>query len=336
MNLNTAWFVLLAFTLAVYAVLDGFDLGLGTIHLLLGRTRQERERLIDTIGPVWNGNEVWLLAAGGSMVVAFPNLYAASFSGFYLALMLVLWLLVLRGLGIEFRHQIHHPMWEDAWDAVFAMASALLALLLGVALANVLRGVPLDAKGEFRGTFAVLLNPFAMLGGLLSVSTLALHGACWAALKTDGALQQRARRFAAVLWIPTAALLAAMVASSFAVRPDFTRNFTAHPVLLLWPAAALTALVMNRRAIGGGLDRRAFIASSGYIAGVLASVAAGLYPVLLPASGDGTALDIYNAAAPAQSLRIALVVYLVGLAIVSVYLVAAYRVWRGKSGAVYN
>ena len=126
---------------------------------------------------MWNGNEVWLLAAGGSMVVAFPNLYAASFSGFYLALMLVLWLLLLRGLGIEFRHQIHHPMWEDAWDVIFSVASALLALLFGVALANVLRGVPLDADGEFRGTFALMLNPFAILGGLLAVATLALHGA---------------------------------------------------------------------------------------------------------------------------------------------------------------
>lgn len=336
MTINTAWFVLLALTLAVYAVLDGFDLGLGTIHLLLGRTRQERERLIDTIGPVWNGNEVWLLAAGGSMVVAFPNLYAASFSGFYLALMLVLWLLLLRGLGIEFRHQIHHPMWEDAWDVVFAVASALLALLLGVALANVLRGVPLDANGEFRGTFTLLLNPFAILGGTLAVATLALHGACWAALKTDGDLQQRARRFASILWIPSAALVAAMVAASFLVRPDFTRNFIAYPLLLVWPAAALAALVMVRLAIARRIDRRAFIASSAYIAGVIASVASGLYPVLLPTSGGGVALDIYNAAAPAQSLRIALVMYLTGLAIVSAYLATVYRVWKGKSGAVYR
>jgi len=207
MNLNSTWFVVLAFTLAVYAVLDGFDLGLGTIHLWLGRTREERARLIDSIGPVWNGNEVWLLAAGGSMVVAFPTLYATSFSGFYLALMLVLWLLLLRGLGIEFRHQIHHPMWEDAWDVVFAGSSALLSLLFGVALANVLRGVPFDAHGEFRGTFALLLNPFALLGGVLSVVTLALHGACWAALKMEGDLQLRARRGARALWFPSAALV---------------------------------------------------------------------------------------------------------------------------------
>ena len=336
MSINTAWFVVLAFTLAVYAILDGFDLGLGTLHLLLGRTRQERERLIDTIGPIWNGNEVWLLAAGGSMVVAFPNLYAASFSGFYLALMLVLWLLLLRGLGIEFRHQIHHPMWEDAWDVVFAVASTLLALLLGVALANVLRGVPLDANGEFRGTFTVLLNPFAILGGLLSVATLALHGACWAALKTDGDLQARARRFAAALWIPAAVLLIAIVGASFVVRPGFSRNFTTYPLLFVFPLGAMAALVVNRTAVARGLDRRAFVGSSAYIAAVLASVAAGLYPVLLPASGDGTPLDIYNAAAPAQSLRIAMAVYLIGLAIVSAYLVVVYRVWRGKAGAVYR
>src|SRR5512144_535761 len=177
MNLNTAWFVLLAFTLAVYAVLDGFDLGLGSIHLLLGRTREERERLIDSIGPVWNGNEVWLLAAGGSMVVAFPNLYASSFSGFYLALMLVLWLLLLRGLGIEFRHQVEDPLWKHAWDVAFSVSSALLALLFGV---------PLDADGQFQGTFTLMLNPFAVLCGLLSVATLSLHGANWVALKTEG------------------------------------------------------------------------------------------------------------------------------------------------------
>ena len=336
MNLNTAWFVLLAFTLAVYAVLDGFDLGLGTIHLLLGRTRQERERLIDSIGPVWNGNEVWLLAAGGSMVVAFPNLYAASFSGFYLALMLVLWLLLLRGLGIEFRHQIHHPMWEDAWDVIFATASLLLALLFGVALANVLRGVPFTAHGEFRGTFAVMLNPFALLGGVLSVSTLALHGACWAALRTDGELQQRARRFAARLWVPSALLVAAMVGASFLVRPEFTRNFTSYPALIVWPAVAIGGLIVNRLSLARGLDRRAFIASSAYIAGVLASVAAGLYPVLLPGTGGAPGLDIYNAAAPPQSLRIALVIYLIGLAIVSVYLIAVYRIWKGKAEAVYR
>src|SRR5262249_40630314 len=247
--INDVWFVVLAFMLAVYAVLDGFDLGIGTIHLLLGRTREERARLIDSIGPVWNGNEVWLIAAGGSMVVAFPTLYATSFSGFYLALMLVLWLLLLRGLGIEFPPQIHHPVSAAAGDVVFSGASALLALLFGVALGNVLRGVPFDADGTFRGTFAVILNPFALLGGVLSVVTLSLHGACWAALKTDGALQARARRFASALWASVAVTLLAMILARFIVRPGFTRNFATYPLLWCCPVVTVGSFVVHRRAL---------------------------------------------------------------------------------------
>lgn len=337
MSLNTAWFLLLALMLAGYAVLDGFDLGIGAIHLLLGRDRADRARLIDSIGPVWNGNEVWLLGAGGAMVAAFPNLYAASFSGFYLALMLVLWLLLLRGIGIEFRHQIHHPLWEDFWDVVFSIASLLLALLFGVALGNVLRGVPFDATGEFRGTFSVLLNPFSIVGGVLSVATLAMHGACWAALKTDGALQARARRFASSGWWASLALLVAMIVASFAARPDFTRNFTAHVWLIAVPLLTIAALAGTRAFIGRD-DLRAFLCSAGYVAGILASIAAGLYPTLLPAApGSASAgLDIYNAAAPHGSLLTALVVCLFGLAIVGVYLVNIYRVWRGKTRPVYE
>jgi cytochrome d ubiquinol oxidase subunit II len=336
--MNTAWFVALAAMLAGYAVLDGFDLGVGAVHLLLGRHTRERGQLIDAIGPVWNGNEVWLLAAGGAMVVAFPHLYATSFSGFYLALMLVLWLLLLRGLGIEFRHQVDHDMWRHAWDVVFSLSSVLLAFLFGVALSNVLRGVPLDAQGEFRGTFALMLNGFALLGGVLSVALLSMHGAAWIALKTDGSLQARARVYAAALWWPAMALLAAMVAASFVVRPDLTRNFVVHPWLAIVPlvtlGAALTIKVQQRRAN----DRRAFVAGAATIAGVLASVAAGLYPTLLPAlpGSAHAALDIYNAASPEGSLRTAFAVYLWGLALVIIYQVNAYRVWRGKVRRVYH
>ncbi len=336
--INTIWFVVLAFMLAGYAVLDGFDLGVGTLHLFLGRNTRERGTLIDAIGPVWNGNEVWLLAAGGSMVVAFPHLYAASFSGFYLALMLVLWLLLLRGLGIEFRHQLENDLWRHAWDLAFSVSSALLALLLGVALGNVLRGVPLDANGEFQGTFALLLNPFAVLGGLLSVAMLSLHGATWIALKTEGDLQTRARGAARGFWWVAVLLLAAMVAASFLVRPDFTRNFTAHPLLLIVPALAIAAVLSLRVAIDRNQDRRAFLSSAAVIAGILASVAAGLYPQLLPArpGGPHPGLDIYNTASPAGSMRIALGVYLFGMALVIVYLVNIYRIWRGKVRQVYH
>ena len=338
MTLNTIWFMVLAFMFAGYAVLDGFDLGVGSVHLLLGRNTRERTTLVDAIGPVWNGNEVWLLAAGGAMVVAFPHLYATSFSGFYLALMLVLWLLLVRGLGIEFRHQVDSDLWRHAWDVAFCLASLLLALLFGVALGNVLRGVPFDAGGEFRGTFTVLLNPFALLGGLVSVAVLSLHGAGWIALKAEGDLQARARRFAAILWWPALALPAAMVAASFVVRPDFTRNYVASPWLIIFPAGGIASIVAARLFRGRNEDLRAFVAVAAFIAAILASVAAGLYPQLLPAR-PGSAhpgLDIYNAASAASSLRIALGVYVFGMALVMVYLVNIYRVWRGKVRQVYH
>ncbi len=336
--MNTAWFVALAFMLAGYAVLDGFDLGVGSIHLWLGRNTRERATMIDAIGPVWNGNEVWLLGAGGAMVVAFPHLYAASFSGFYLALMIVLWLLLLRGLGIEFRHQIDDDLWRHAWDVAFSFASLLLALLFGVALGNVLRGVPLDAEGEFQGTFALMLNPFALLGGILSVVVLSMHGAAWLALKTDGAVQARARRAARLLWWPAIALLAAMVAASFVVRPDFTRNFIAHPWLLAAPLLTVAAAVAMRRFRSRDDDLRAFLSGAALIASILASVAAGLYPQLLPARAGSPhpGLDIYNAASPDGSLKIAFGIYLFGMTLVTIYLVNIYRVWRGKVREVYH
>ncbi len=318
--------------LAGYAVLDGFDLGIGALHLLLGRSREDREVALNAIGPVWNGNEVWLIAAGGSMVAAFPRLYATSFSGFYLALMLVLWLLILRGLGIEFRHQVDHPMWQQAWDVVFSVSSLLLALLFGVALGNVLRGVPFDASSEFQGTFTLLLNPFALLGGVLSVAVLSLHGAAYLTMKTVGELQARARSWVRRLWGAAVATVGGMVVASFVVRPDFTVNFTRWPLLLVLPGLTVVAVAMVRVYSSRRDDTRAFVASACFIAGMLGSVAAGLFPRLLPArpGSAGPDLDIYNSAAPPHSLAVALVIYVIGLALVVVYLVYAYRVWGGK------
>jgi cytochrome d ubiquinol oxidase subunit II len=332
--MHTVWFLILSVMLTGYAVLDGFDLGVGTLHLLIGRTREERSRLLGTIGPVWNGNEVWLLAAGGAMVVAFPALYAASFSGFYLALMLVLWLLIVRGLSLEFRQQIDHPLWQDAWDVALCGSSALLSLLFGVAMGNVLRGVPLEADGQFQGSFALMLNPFALLGGVLGVITLAHHGAAWLAVKTHGALRDRARAWQFRLWVLTAVAVVGLVAASFAVRPEFTTNFTAAPLLFVVPGLGVFSLAALPRLIGRD-DRRAFLASAGVIASLLGSAAAGLYPRLLPVlpGSPGPALDIYNTAAPEGSLRIALGIYLFGMALVTIYLRRVYRIWRGKVSA---
>ena len=330
--INVLWFIVIVVMIGGYAVLDGFDLGVGALHLVVARTPDERETAINAIGPVWNGNEVWLLAGGGALVVAFPHVYAESFSGFYLALMLVLWLLVFRGLGIEFRHQVNDHLWHQGWDVAFSIASLLLAVLFGVAVANVLRGLPLSPDGEFQGTFTLLLNPFSILGGVLSLVALSLHGAAYLAMKTDGPLQHRARRLVVPLWIALIVLIMAMVAASFAVRPDFIRNFTRWPVLVLVPLLAVAGLVGVRIFAAGHEDTRAFLSSAAVILGVLGSAAAGLFPRLLPTLYGSAyeGLDIYNAASAPHSLRIALAIYLIGLVLVSIYLVNAYRVWGGK------
>lgn len=332
--INQIWFLVLAAMLTAYAVLDGFDLGVGVLHLFVARSEGEREADISAIGPVWNGNEVWLIAAGGSLVVAFPRVYASAFSGFYLALMLVLWLLVARGLSIEFRHQVDDPLWRQAWDVVFSLASALLAILFGVALGNVLRGVPLDSSGQFQGSFTVLLNPFSVLGGILGLAVLSLHGGAYLAVKTDGPLQGRARRAVGVLWWLVVALLVAIVAGSFPVRPDFGANFMRAPAWFVVPAFGVACVVALRLSWAAGADRLAFLASAGIIVGILGSAAVGLFPRLLaaPAGSAIDSLDIYNAAAPPHSLRVALGVYLLGMGIVAIYLTRIYRVWAGKVG----
>jgi cytochrome d ubiquinol oxidase subunit II len=330
--IKAIWFIVISLMLTIYALLDGFDLGVGALHLLVGKTDEERGRTIGTIGPVWNGNEVWLIASGGSLVVAFPHAYATAFSGFYLALMLVLWLLILRGIGIELRHQIDNDLWRQAWDVTFCGASALLAVLFGVALSNVMRGVPFDSNGEFQGSFALLLNPFALLGGALSLVLLALHGAAYLAVKTDGDLHDRAWRVVRVLWWPALAGIIAIFAASFSVRPDFPSNFLRWPVLFIWPLVALAALAGVRIASMRRLERETFFATSALIVGLLGSVFSGLFPRLLPSVvGSGQpGLDIYNAAAPPYSMAVGLAIYLIGMVIVLTYLVRIYRVWSGK------
>jgi cytochrome d ubiquinol oxidase subunit II len=330
--INIVWFVVLFFMLAGYAVLDGFDLGVGALHFVLPRDASERELSINAIGPVWNGNEVWLIAAGGSLVAAFPTVYASSFSGFYLALMIVLWLLVFRGLGIEFRHQVDHPLWHQAWDVAFCGASLLLALLFGVAFGNVLRGLPLDPGGQFQGTFTLMLNPFAIVAGVLSLVVLCLHGASYLAMKATGSLQLRARAIVGPLWWMVVVMIVATIGGSVAVRPDFARNFVRWPVLGALPLATVVALTFIHVCWTRAEDTKMFGASAATIVGLLGSAAAGLFPRLLPTLYGSTfdGLDIYNAASPASSLRTALAIYLTGMAIVVIYMVNAYRVWGGK------
>jgi len=338
--METIWFWLVACMLVAYVIFDGFDFGAGIVHFLVARTDGERRVVLSTIGPVWDGNEVWLLAAGGTLYFAFPALYASSFSGFYLPLMMVLWLLILRGAAIEFRNHVESPVWHPLWDTAFAVASALLAIFFGAALGNVVRGVPLDASGEFflplwtdwtPGKSPGILDWYTVLAGLAALAALALHGALWVALKTAGEIELRARRVAGFAWWGVLVLVALLTLASFSVQPRLQASFAARPWGWVFPLVAIAALlavsVTNRRL----QERTAFLASSLFLAAMLVSAAFGLYPCVLPANGDpALSLTIANASAAQYGLRIGLVWFIPGMLLVALYFRYAYRSFSGK------
>ena len=322
----TVWFVLLALMITVYVVLDGFDLGVGALLRLLGRDDAERAQAIEAIGPIWNGNEVWLIAAGGVLFLAFPAAYAAAFSGLYFGLILVLWLLVGRGLGIELRHQVADPLWRTACDTILWLSSATLALVFGVALGNVVRGVPLGRDGYFHLPLFSILNWYALLVGLFGLVVLAAHGAGFLAMAAGDELAWRAGRCARALWWGELALVAGLAWPTFHVRHAMLTSFGDHPWRLVFPALALGGLlatfVWQRR----GAWRRAFLSSSLFIAGLLTTMAAGLYPYVLPArAGHPFGLTVDNAASGPHALRIAIFWWPVGIVLALVYFTVAYR-----------
>src|SRR5215212_150430 len=228
--------------ITMYVVLDGFDLGVGALHFVLGRSEEEREQTTAAIGPVWNGNEVWLIAGGGVLFMAFPAAYASAFSGLYFGLIIVLWLLVGRGLSLELRHQIDNPLWRGACDVVFSLSSAALALVFGVALGNVVRGVPLGADGYFSLPLFHILNWYGLLIGVFGLVVLAAHGARFLAWRTAGALRERAARYARRLWLLEAVLFVALIGPTYAVRDEMLTVFGDHPWTIIFPALAVGAL----------------------------------------------------------------------------------------------
>jgi len=336
----TVWFVLVAFMLVAYVVLDGFDLGAGAVHLFVGRTDDERRTVLRSIGPVWDGNEVWLVAAGGTLFFAFPALYASSFSGFYLPLNMVLWLLMLRAVGIEFRTHIQSPVWRGFFDGAFCLSSALLAIFLGAALGNVIRGVPLRPDGtffeplwtDFRvGTVNGILDWYTVLCGVLALVALTVHGASWLIYKTQGAVQMRARKVASSLLLPLLLLAVAALVASLAVRPQLLDNYRRSWLGAVIPAvvvASYAGLVWFSRR---GRDRAAFLSSGAFLAAMLAGVAFALHPQVLPASTlDAYSLTIYNTAAGPYSLRYGVYWWSAGMLVAIAYFVLVYRMFRGK------
>lgn len=324
--MSVAGFVVIAFMLAAYVILDGYDLGVATIAPLAGRNDRERADVMHSIGPYWNGNEVWLIAAGGTLFALFPRAYASSFSGFYLPFVVVLWLLMFRGISLELRNHFPTQLWHDFWDTAFTGASALLVVTFGVALGNLLRGLPLDAHGFFQGTFGYLLNPYALLVGIFALVALAMHGAAFLTTHTGGAPQLRARALVHRLWFATVALYVIVTAATFVVRgvPGFSW-------VALVPVLSIGSLVAMRVFIARANDRAVFAGSSAFVASLLIAAAGTLFPYLLPAVGGKGGLSVYDAAPAPVALASALAVTIVGVIAVIVYSTVVLRTLaRGK------
>jgi cytochrome bd ubiquinol oxidase subunit II len=333
--ITTVWFCLVAIMIAVYVILDGFDLGAGIVHMFVAHTDQERRQVLQSIGPVWDGNEVWLIAGGGTLYFAFPALYSAAFSGFYLALMMVLWLLILRGISIELRSHIESPVWQPFWDRVFGGSSALLAILFGAALGNVVRGVPLDANGFFflplwtnfqPGRDAGIVDWFTLLAGVASFVAITLHGCCWVAYKAGGDLQQRARSLGAKAWWAVLVFTALLTFFSFRLQPHLWAEFSAYPWGYIFPLLGLLGLAGTRLFMARSHDSAAFLCSCLYLTGMLTSAAFGVFPYVLPSNlAPGAGLTIANASAAPYGLYIGLTWFIPGILLAVGYSIFVYR-----------
>ncbi len=336
----TLWFIIVAVMIAAYVVLDGFDLGAGIIHLIAARTDRERRTVIRSIGPVWDGNEVWLLAAGGTLYFAFPLLYASSFSGFYLPLMMVLWLLMLRAIGIEFRTHLESPVWRSFFDVVFSASSILLAIFFGAALGNVIRGVPLSSEGYFFeplwtdwrvGPNPGILDWYTVMAGVVALFTLTMHGGLYVALKTGGDINARARKIVSVAWPVLLLLTFISLVCTLRVRVDVVDNYKQYPVGLLIPVVVFGSLAAVLHFHAKRQEKAAFVSSGVYITAMLVGAVFALYPNVLPASNDAANnLTIYNASAGHHGLTVGIAWWIIGVILALGYFVFVYRTFRGK------
>jgi cytochrome d ubiquinol oxidase subunit II len=338
--METLWFMIVAVMLAAYVVLDGFDLGVGAIYLGVARPGDDRRRALRAIGPVWDGNEVWLVAAGGTLYFAFPLLYASSFSGFYLPLMMVLWLLMLRGISIELRTHMDNPVWVGFFDLVFCASSALLAIFFGAALGNVVRGVPLGADGYFFEplwtNFRVdantgILDWYTILTGVIALITLTSHGALYLAVKTENDLNRKARGIALTAWPLQAMLTIVGLAATIYIRPTVLDNYKQHVIGYLIPLIVFCSLGAMIHGIRKQQYKLAFMGSALYIVGMLVGAAFALYPVVLPSSSDPARnLTIYSAAAAHHGLTVGITWWSIGMVLALGYFTFLFRMFRGK------
>lgn len=341
--MGAIWFWIVAVMIAAYVVLDGFDIGIGILYPLLARSEQDRRIMMRSIGPVWDGNEVWLLAGGGTLYFAFPLLYASSFSGFYLPLMIVLWLLIMRGVSIELRMHMDSSVWRTFFDGLFFLSSALLAIFFGAALANVIRGVPIGADNYFFlplwtnwqvGPKPGILDWYTVIGGVVALIALAVHGALYLVLKATGELEERAAKFAKGAWIALCAITLISLPATIWVRPSTLANYRAYPLLFVIPLLVLATLAGMRIHAQRGRALAAFLSSCFYLVFMLVGAAVGLYPTLLPSSTDAARdITIAKALSGSYATHAGLVWWSFGMLLALMYFFVTYRMFRGKTSS---
>ncbi|MEI7888356.1 MAG: cytochrome d ubiquinol oxidase subunit II [Actinomycetes bacterium] len=331
MWLNTTWFVLYVAIIAGYVVLDGFDLGVGMLSPFMARDDLEKRILLNSIGPVWDGNEVWLVLGGGALFAAFPFVYASLFSGFYIAMMLVLFVLILRTVAIEFRSKRPGVRWRAAWDWVFFGSSFGLTLLLGVALGNVIQGVAIDQAGDMNVNLVELLNPYAIAVGLTGVAMLNLHGAIFLTQKVEGDLLDRIIKLIPKLMAVFFVLMTVLMVWTLLLNEEITANYRDRLWIGIFPVLAFIAVLAGWRFISKKQYLSGFIASACMIALLLATVAAGTYPVMIPSSTNPAYdLTVTNAASASETLSVMLVIAAIGMPFVILYTAGVYFFFRGK------
>ncbi len=330
-SLEFVWFTAFVILLTGYAILDGFDLGVGMLHLF-SRKDNERRLMLNSIGPVWDGNEVWLVTAGGALFAGFPDVYATFCSAFYLPIMVLLSGLIFRAVAIEFRSKQPMAWWRWTWDVLFSLGSLVIAMILGVALGNLIRGIPLDAHKEFIGTLNDLLNPYALLVGVLMVAMFSMHGAIYLMLKTEGEFHERMRRFVNPTIIFFIITYAITTMATLIYLPHMTTAIKERPQFFLVALLNMLTIANIPREIYRGRDGRAFIFSAFNMICLLALFAIGTYPNAIRAINDpeNLSLTIYNSASSLKTLEILLLIAFIGLPLVISYTVAIYWIFKGK------
>jgi cytochrome bd ubiquinol oxidase subunit II len=330
MDLNAIWYVLIGVLFTGYAILDGFDLGVGTLHLL-HRTDEARRISLNSIGPVWDGNEVWLVTGGGALFAAFPEVYATVFSGFYIALILLLFALVFRAVAIEMRSKQTMLWWRAAWDWSFSIASMAAPFLFGVAMGNMVQGIPLDAHHNYAGSFFSLLNPYALLMGVTTVALFAMHGAIYLCMKTDGEIHANVRRWIKPAMLAFIACYVVLTLATILHIPHIRASVGEQPSLVVLVILSILTMANIPREISKKRDGRAFLSSMATIALMMTLFAASMFPyMVLSSSADANSLTIYNAASSQKTMGIMLLICLIGMPMVLTYTISIYWIFRGK------